>query len=168
MRYDHVRWPQGFVPVYIKIRNLAPQILNGTLIAIDPSSAGTSLPGFAIFEAGELVTSGEIAMSRKRMPVYERLPVIYERIAKLTPEPPDVFCLEMIRSQGGRELHWGVGTSIAAARTPNVVELPNQCWKALAKVSPGYFKGDAQDAEMIGKSVILLARKFTDELESAS
>jgi hypothetical protein len=171
MHWNDVRWPQGFAPFYMKVRQHANQILAGTVIALDPSSGGTSNPGFSIWVAGELLTSGEITFGKKRLPVYERLQILYDRVSKLTPNPPDVFALEMIRGQGGFSshfLHWAIGASVAAARTPNVIEVPMHVWKAVAKATPGYIKGDAADAECIGHALILLAQKFTEEVETAS
>jgi hypothetical protein len=171
MKHDQVKWPSGFAPFYMKVRQHANQILTGTVIALDPSSGGTSNPGFSIWVAGELLTSGEITFGKKRLPVYDRLQILHDKVSKLTPNPPDVFALEMIRGQGGfssHYLHWGIGATIAAARTSAVIETPMHAWKAVAKVTPGYIKGDAADAECIGHAIILLARKFTEEVETAS
>lgn len=170
MHYNDVRWPNGCAPFYMKVRQHADQILTGTLIALDPASGGTSNPGFSIWVAGEMLTSGEITFGKKRLPVYDRLQILHDRVSKLTAEPPDVFALEMIRGQGfsSHYLHWAIGASIAAARTPAVIETPMHAWKAVAKVTSGYVKGDAADAECIGHALVLLARKFSEETECAS
>lgn len=169
MHHSDVKWPTGFLPFYKQVRDHRERILNGTVVAVDPSSGGSSLPGFSIYRAGELITSGEIKLSEKKLPIYERLQILHDRVTKLTSEVPDVFGLEMIRGQGfsSQQLIWSVGVTIAAARTPNCIEVPMHAWKAVAKVTPGYFKGDAQDAEMIGLALVLIARKFEDEIQDA-
>jgi hypothetical protein len=169
LTHDQVTWPRGFLPFYKKVRELTEPILTGTLLAVDPASGGTSLPGFSVWKAGELLTSGTIPLGKKRLPVYERLQLLYPGICELTDGPPDVFGIEMIRGQGfsSHFLHWAIGCSVAAARTPNVIETPMHVWKAVAKVTPGYIKGDAMDAEMIGQSLVLLAQRVR-EMEQAS
>lgn len=170
MNHNDVKWPSGFLPFYRKVRELSETILQGTLLCIDPSSGGTSLPGFSVFVAGELITSGTLVLGERKMPIYERLQLLYPAIVELTSGPPDVFAIEMIRGQGfsSRYLDWAIGASMASARTANVLELPMHCWKAVAKVTPGYFKGDQQDAECIGWAMVLLAQKFKEESEVAS
>ncbi len=167
MNWTDVRWPQGLAPFYAKVRANRHKILTGTVLAIDPSSGGSSLPGFAVFRAGELLTSGEIEFPKKQ-DVYTRIQRLYDEIRKLA--DPDVLAIEEIRGAtfSHMYLRWAVGVSIAAGKAPVSVELPITVWKQLAKVMPGYIKGNAMDAECIGHSLILLARKFTEELESAS
>jgi len=158
---DEVKWPAGYAEFYHSIRLHRERILTGTVIAIDPSSGGTSQPGFAIYKAGEIVTSGDLDLPSKR-PIYERLQLLHERVMKLTPEPPDVFVIEQIRGQrfSHHFLLFSIGATIAAARTPRVIEIPLNVWRALAKATPGYIKADCMDAELQGKSIIMLAQKF--------
>jgi hypothetical protein len=167
---DHtqVKWPNGLVPFYKQVRSQQEKILKGTLVSIDPSSGGTSRPGFAVLRAGELITSGEIPIPK--IDIYQRLQILYEHVTKLTNEVPDVFAIEMIRGQrfAPHQLLWSVGTTIAAARTTNIIEIPLVAWKAVAKADPHYFKGDAQDAEKLGQCLVLLAQKFSEEVEQAS
>ncbi len=162
--HHDVKWPQGFLPFYKQVQKLTEPILNGTLLAIDPSSGGTSLPGFAVFKAGELLTSGTLELGRKKLSIYDRLQLLYPAIVQLTDGPPSVLAIEMIRGQNfsSHYLHWAIGTTIAASQAPTI-EVVQHAWKALAKVSPGYFKGDQQDAEKIGECLILLAQKFREE-----
>ena len=162
---DAVRWPSGYEDLIYKLRVHAAKITGGTLIALDPSSGSKgSMPGYAIFEAGLLVFSGEIKLPYQR-PVYERLQLLHKAVLALTPEPPDVFVIEEIKGQnfGSRYLNWSVGTAISAARTPTIIECPINLWKALAKVTPDYVKGDAEDAVMIGRSVILRTQGLTEK-----
>lgn len=170
IRHNDVKWPQGFLPFYVKVREHRDKILTGTMICIDPASGGTSLPGFCICVGGEVLTSGTIDMGPRKLPIYERLQVLHDRVMKLTPTAPDVFCLEMIRGQNFSHhyLHWAIGTSIAAARTNAVVEIPMHAWRPVSKITPGYIKGDAADAECMAVAMLLLAQKFTDEAEKAS
>jgi len=162
---ETVIWPAGYDQLKHQLRLLAPRIASGLVIAIDPSSGSRdSVPGFAVFRAGELLTSGEIDIPYRK-PIAERLQLLHAAVLKLTPEPPDVFIVEEIKGQNfsHRFLHWALGSTIAAARTTTLVECPINLWKSLAKIYPGYLKGNAMDAEMIGMSVILYAKHLTQQ-----
>lgn len=158
---ETIKWPK--VPkFYLAARPLKDKVLNGTLIACDPSSGGTSQPGFAIFQAGELLTSGELELPRKKN-VFERLQLLHAHVMKLTPDPPDVFAVEeIVKGAAHHYLLWSVGTIVSAARTPDVIQVPIVAWKALANVTPGYFKGNAMDAELIGITLIRACREKCD------
>ncbi len=158
-------WPNGYADLIHKLKIHGDKILTGQMIAVDPSSGSRdSQPAVAIFEAGVLVFSAELDIPYKK-PVYERLQLLYKKVLELTPNAPDVFAIEEIRGQGGFSshiLHWAIGATIAAARTPCVLEVPLNFWKALAKATPSYTKGDVADAEMIGKSIVLRAKELKD------
>jgi hypothetical protein len=167
VNYEAVRWPNGCAPFYLKVRQNAERIRTGTVLAIDPSSGGSSLPGFAVFRAGELLTSGEISFPKKQ-DVYTRIQRLYDEIRKLA--EPDVLAIEEIRGANfsHQYLRWSVGVSIAAGRAPVTVEVPIVAWKAVAKADEQYFKGNAQDSEKIGEAIILLAQKFREESDHAA
>lgn len=156
-----VVWPKGYAAFYSKVAEHKDKILGGTLLAIDPSSgSGKSMPGFAVFEAGILVNCGTIAFPKKKAPVYDRLQHLTEQVAKILPTPPDVLVIEEIHKNIAHlYLLWSVGVSIAAAKSPVTFELPINCWKALAKVSDDYHKTDAEDAVIIGRTLIELAKR---------
>jgi hypothetical protein len=171
IHYNDVKWPNGLVPFYKEVRKHADKILTGTLIAIDPSSAGSSNPGFSIRRGGELISSGEIKLTGAKLPVLDRLELIYEAAMQLTPEAPTIFAIEMIRGAGHfspYQLHWSIGALLAAKRRAIAIEVPLVAWKAVAKADAHYFKGDAQDAEKIGECLVLLAQRHKDSLEQAS
>ena len=71
-----VTWPKGYPDLYYAIRLHQAKILGGTLVAIDPSSGGSSQPGYAVFRAGELVTSGELDIPSRKS-IYERLQILH-------------------------------------------------------------------------------------------
>lgn len=170
MHHSEVRWPSGFLPTYKQIQASADVILTGTIICIDPSSGGSSLPGFAIAKAGEIITSGTVDLGPTKALIYERLQILHDRVSKLTPEPPDLFCLEMIRGQNFSHhyLLFSCGVTIAAARTARVLELPMHFWRPVAKITPGYIKGDAMDAECMAMALILVAQKFKEESQETA
>lgn len=154
-----VRWPAGYVAERHKIALNAQKIREGTLLAIDPSSGGTSLPGYAVFHAGILVVSGVIEFPKPKQDIYKRLAFLYDKVSALLPEPPDVLAIEQIHPKmAGKELIWAAGTSIAAARSLITLELPLNIWKAVAKATPSYIKDDESDARMIGMAVVMLAQ----------
>ena len=160
-----VKWAKGYPALLAKIRQNRDVILNGKLLAIDPASFGSSVPGFAIFEGGVLLTSGTLPRPPgTKRDTYLRLQYLYEQSAKLLPGPPDVLLVEEIhKAMAPVQLLWATGVSIAAVRAPVTIEVALNFWKSLAKATPGYVKGDAMDAEMIGASVILWAQQHTKE-----
>ena len=137
------------------------QILRtGVVLAIDPSSASkASMPGFALFENSSLLLKGTVKIDPNKN-VYVRMAELYVKIQELVACPPDVLVIENInKMQGHQFLLWAVGVSISAVRAPIVIELHNAVWKSLAKKTPGYIKSDANDAELIGRSTIMLAQE---------
>lgn len=154
-----VKWPAGYVTERHKIALNAQKIREGTVLAIDPSSGGSSLPGYALFHAGILVVSGVIEFPKPKRDIYQRLQYLYDKVNALSPVPPDVLVIEQIHPKmAGKELSWAVGTSIAAARSPITIEVPLNIWKAVAKATPTYVKDDESDARMIGTCVVMLAQ----------
>lgn len=159
------KWPEGkslneFYKAIARNRN---RILTGTVVAIDPSSGGTSAPGFAIFRQGTLECKGSVAVNKK-LKVNERLQIIYDRLNTLLPQPPDLLVVEKIRgSMSPPQLFFSVGVALAAVRSPIALEMASVVWRAYA--GRDYWKAkregetdDADDAEMIGLALIELAK----------
>jgi Holliday junction resolvasome RuvABC endonuclease subunit len=160
-----VKWAAGYQNLQHKIHLNADAILTGTLIAIDPASFSSSVPGYAIFRSGELEFAGTIPKP-KHKDINRRVQYLYDEIAALVPVPPDVLAIEEIhKSIAHASLLWAVGVSVAAARAPVMLEIPLNVWKSLAKATPEYAKDDVNDAVMIGKTVILLAREYKEKQE---
>jgi len=148
-------WPRKYEAMYTRINSLSDTILHGVLLAIDPSSGGTSKPGYAIFKAGKLFRAGEISTIPGKAQIGVRLQHVYDEIDKLLPTPPDLLAIEMIRGKIAHEyLMFSVGASMAAGRAPETIEVPTNMWKALAKVTPDYTKANDMDSIMIGKCLI--------------
>lgn len=155
-----VKWPKNYVDFRNQMKAARKLIMNGTVVAIDPSSKS---PGFAIFHKGQLECSGVIAIP-KTQTIYERLQTLHQKINTIVPDPPDAFLIEQLRGQhfSHQFLTWSVGASIAAARTAVCLEVPLNWWKSLAKVTPEYEKSDQSDAEMIGMSVIKWCKEIKE------
>lgn len=157
-----VKWPIGPASLYSSIYFRRELLLNGVVLAIDPSSGSkTSQPGFAIFVNGGLQTCGTIEIPHADIAI--RLQTLYRKIRALLPVPPDVLLIEQIGGKAHHMLLEAVGVSIVAADTPITLRVHNRFWKAYAACSPDYTKGDELDARMIGESVIAAARIFADE-----
>lgn len=151
---QRVNWPKGASIEKLKtqVRDNSDAILNGRLVAIDP---GTYFAGYAVYEQGRLVSSGQLAMS-KRTSVNKRLWNLYDALSILT-KAPDVLAVELLRGKMAHDfLKWSAGVAVAAVRAPIMIEVPIVVWKALC--SDSYEKTDKNDAEMIGKSLIWLAK----------
>lgn len=164
-----IQWPAKYFKFYAQIRAASNLLLNGTVLAIDPSSGGSSQPGWALFKAGQLVGQGEIQLPSKRT-INDRLQVLYDEVYKLTDTRPDMLILECV-SKGTMAhpfLVWSIGTVIAAARAHAMTECPINVWKAVAKAMHEYEKTNASDAVLIGQSLILLAQKFHEEKQAGA
>ena len=135
-------------------------ILQGTILAIDPSSGGSSPIGYAMFKKGKLTYSGSYMPAHRRMG--QRLFDIQEHLRCLfgSGKDIDIVVVEKIRCQGYMEkLVWSIGAILAAfGSTPNIIELhmPIQSWKKLA--GPSHIKSDEADAIAIGQCLIALAQ----------
>lgn len=135
------------------------------MLAVDPSTGSTSsLPGYAIYEAGELVESGLIqvdvsAARNKRL--FEIRRTLQEEF-----EIPDILVLEHISGlpfgpmrfapEAFAGLHRGVGAILSAFNVDSVIEVPPNIWKK--HVDEHYRKGDEADAVYIGRYVVNQAR----------
>lgn len=158
-----VTWPGGLEDFYYRIKINAGQIVLGTIIALDPASGSASMPGFAVFRAGELVKSGTLPIP-KRLPIEKRLPILYEKVRELTEDVPSILAIEKLRGRAvNTSLAWAVGTSIAAARAPTLIEVPIIAWQRLAKTDSAYVKGDEADAIKLGQTLVLLAQEYLRE-----
>lgn len=159
-----VKWPARTFAFYAQVRAASKTILKDTVLAIDPSSGGSSQPGYAIFTAGKLVKSGELKLPGRK-PVHIRLAMMHDMIRELLPEPPAMLICEDVSngSMAHVYLKWAVGATIAAANSPEFLICPINVWRALAKAMPAYQKTNTTDAVLIGQSVIMLAREHEAE-----
>lgn len=147
------------------------EILRGQVLVIDPScGSASSMPGYAIFEAGELVESGTIDVPLHKE-LWKRLRYISQCLREEFPSP-DVFILEAIPAHRGMmsyvalaSLNKAVGTFMTSVSYNKYVEISPSVWHSYIKSLPEYAdrdyktqdKGDEMDAIMIGKCVLALA-----------
>jgi len=159
-----VKWPARTFAFYAQVRANSDAILNKTILAIDPSSGGSSQPGYAIFKAGELVDSGELCIPAKKA-IHERLHIMQDMMQNLLPAAADVLAIEDVSYEKFSHVYlkWAVGATIAATKTKVYLLVPLNCWKAISKAMPAYQKTNATDAILIGQTLVLLARKFQEE-----
>jgi Holliday junction resolvasome RuvABC endonuclease subunit len=145
-------------------------LLAGSVLVIDPSSgSSSSMPGYAIFQAGQLIDSGIIQIdSSKEVP--RRLQALATALQTDFP-PVDVLIIEDIPVRSyGRNAHAhatllkSVGAVLSSVRYEKFVEISPSVWKAYvasdASDAEGYSKGDEWDAKVMGFCVMALARKI--------
>jgi hypothetical protein len=152
---------------YKRIEPIADIILTGKLLCIDPSTGSkSSVPGYAWYEKGKLVESGEILVDiggDRNTRLSEISRCIREDFDK-----PDVLVVEYIPpityKGGGNQmnnisimaLQKAVGAIIGARPVSHFVEIPASSWR---KYKPkDYIKSDVADAECIGLCAIGLAK----------
>ncbi len=168
---------------YKEIRENAVLLVSGTVLSIDPSIGSySSMPGWAVYEAGELVESGRLELDPS-LPIPLRLSRLVRKLALLP--VPDILVYEKLpvsahgggRSQVGHaSLLMALGATLSVyGELPTVGIMPIS-WKKL--VRPEYVKGDEADAIEIGHIVVTSAkdillhdppgRKYGDPLPRSS
>lgn len=158
------RKKQAKTPRYMKaIIDCADCILTGTLLAIDPSTGSkSSMPGFAVFQKGELIESGIIKVDLKG----NRAQKLYQINHTLRTDfgAPDVVAVESagyfiskMNPASIISLQRAIGAVIAAWPVKCLVEVPSNVWQRY--VPANYVKGDEMDAVAIGMCVIYKARE---------
>lgn len=165
---DKIKWPRGKHPDKFRatVTRLIEPLLNGRIVAIDPASGSSSMPGWALFESGQLIASGTIEL-KKSATVQQRLNALFHALSQgVGHPPPDLVVMEEIR---GRMAHayllWACGVSASAFPDSKLIELPISFWKAI--VPTGYEKDDETDAAYIGLAAITLAKECSDESTSS-
>jgi len=138
------------------------KLLTGRVVAIDPASGSTSMPGWALFQEGALVAKGVVQLNPK-LPVQGRLNALFFALSEgIGHPPPDVIIIEEIR---GRMAHvfltWACGVIVSAFSESELLELPIGFWKAV--IPEGYEKSDEEDAMHIGLAAIELAKELQDD-----
>lgn len=158
--------------LYKDVRQLAPQILGETIISIDPScGSSSSMPGYAVFRAGELIDSGVLSLS-VGADLHIRLQELLAELDILILEhEPTILVYENVPAvrfhKGGgtssgsqASLLKAVGVVMAGAHCTYAVGLRPSTWKRL--VTPTYVKGDETDAIEMGGIVLRLAKHIMD------
>lgn len=142
---------------YSEIRSCTMQLQHGIVVAIDPSiGSNSSMPGFAIYKAGEFLGSGTFDLD----PAQSR-PLRLQRLAHLLRKlystwHPDVLVYEEIPAQrhgfGNAVAHASllnaVGVVLSISGPDHYVGLMPISWKKCARST--YVKSDEADAVEIG------------------
>ncbi len=135
-----------------EIRSHSDLILNGTLLAIDPSSGSVgSQPGYAIYERGKLTESGTIDLNPKYN-LATRLVLLGNQIREISADI-DVMAIEQVWKNNS--LLKSCGAIISNFYGVKTIEVPAINW---CKAKDGdYVKTDECDAIYIGKYVMEVA-----------
>jgi len=151
--------------LYGQVKEAWELILNGTFLSIDPSIGSTaSMPGYALFEQGNLVESGIIQVSisnKKNIRLYNIAKSFREGFRK-----PDVIAIENIppiKFKGGMNgwslvsLQRSIGAILSVFDAP-YIEVAPIAWQKYK--FDGYSKSDEEDAICIGLCVLAAARDY--------
>lgn len=154
------QWPTGLVSFYKDLSRVAPKVLYGTLVTVDPSiGSRDSQPGYAVFEKGVLSMSGTMAIDHK-LSVYKRARLLHEMFSLMLPAPPDVLGIERLpTSFANVRCIWSAGITVAAMNATQTIEICIPFWKAYAKTRPKYVKGDEADAVVMGEALIAYCKE---------
>lgn len=157
--------PGKSTQVYAEILDGANLFVNGKVLAVDPSMGShSSMPGWALYDAGELVTSGILNINPDGAK-WERLQQVYRQLRSLSIEFQIDACVYEnvpVSAHAGRSqvshasLLMAVGVTMAAVVARVFVGIPPIVWKCRA--SEDYVKSDEQDAIQMGRIVIEMAQ----------
>jgi hypothetical protein len=154
---------------YLQIDKHKDLLLNGIVLSIDPSiGSQSSLPGWAVFEKGELIDSGVMEVPREGDHPVRLWHVRHEMEGLRHYYKPDIVVIENIPSAAGRfnlvalaSLHMARGAILSCVGLlPWVTILPQQ-WTKLTRST--YIKGDANDAVEFGYITIELAKRMAED-----
>lgn len=157
--------------LYKSIRTYTKQILEGTLVAIDPSCGSSSSdPGYAIYSNGLLVESGIIPLNKERELAYRLQELRAALFAKFG--CPTVLVVEHIPprrfGKGSAVSHasllQAMGVALASTDSGILLRIRPQDWQRLAApIWSKATKSDEADAIAIGWAVIRLAREINED-----
>lgn len=158
---ETIRWPKGRTIDKFKelVRKNSHYFLRGRVVAIDPGSRSL---GYAIFQDGKFIERNKIQVHGK-LPLNTRLAQILKELPK---EPqPDVLLVEEIGKGAMAHIYlkYAVGAVLAGYPYPVLIFCPITVWKAYARDTGLTDKDDDIDAEVMGTSVIHLAKELANE-----
>jgi hypothetical protein len=152
---------------YRQIEELTRELVDGVVVSIDPSiGSSSSMPGYAVYRAGQLVESGTFVVPYRNIHIADRLRCLHNHVRKLYNQyNPDVLVYEDIPAtrHGGAagsqaSLLKALGAILAVPGPAGHVGLYPVSWKSEARDT--YIKGDEADACEIGWVAIAVARRI--------
>ena len=152
---------------YLQIQEHVKELLEGVVVSIDPSiGSSSSMPGYAVYRAGELLESGTFVIAHRDVSVADRLRALHNHVRKLYNKyNPDVLVYEDIPSTrhgggagGHASLLKALGAILAVPGPAGHVGLYPVSWKSEARET--HVKGDEQDAVEIGWVAIQVANRI--------
>lgn len=156
--------PGKSTQIYAELENARKLLLKGNVLSVDPSIGSlSSMPGYAVYQAGTLYASGTLIVDPKGTK-WERLKEVYRLLRNISKQYTiDVCVYEQVpvSAHGGRSqvshasLLMAVGVTMAAVDARAFIGIPPVSWKK--HVSTNYQKGDEQDAIEMGRIVIEMA-----------
>lgn len=156
---------------YRQIKKHYDLVLTDKMLVIDPSMGSqSSLPGYAIYDAGQAVTAGTLDVPRTGdHPV--RLSKVVKAMTKIiTLYEPKVFVIENIPVAPGSfnmvslaSLHMARGALLSCIGDKPYISIYPQSWKK--HVRSTYIKGDMEDAVEMGYIIIKFAEAIKQEVK---
>lgn len=155
----------------IQVETCIDKILNGTLLAIDPSIGSTkSSPGWALFINGQLAGSGLVRID-KTLPRNKKLYELNRQLKEdfLTPDVVAVEDIPMVQfnrsvpmnANSLGTLQRAVGAISSAWNIDAFIEVHPATWQRFKP--EGYVKSDEMDSICIGLCVIGLAKEILEK-----
>lgn len=160
--------------LYRDVVRVADKVLAGRVLVLDPSCGSlSSLPGYAIYEAGVLKDSGVIEMPIQA-DLHRRLYYLRKCLTEQFPEKIDAVLYEDIpilrfnkfgRSLKGQvSLHYAVGVILSAFGCDTYLSIAPGTWRSFASEEHLWRKergeaSDESDAVVMGHALMRIAEK---------
>lgn len=150
--------------------------LEGTVIAIDPSSGGedsktgeASVAGFAIMKAARIQESGTLHFPVEKV-VAKRLRNVFSVLKEKWPDDSwDLLVLEDIRGYKAQQsLIQSCGVYIVGLDSKEFFQPNVSTWKAIARAWGGYVKSDETDAVYMLYATVAIALGWKSSLKAAA
>jgi len=142
------------------VKMCASDILNGTMLVIDPSSGKTGEAGWATFDRGRLMEWGSIEIPYNAV-AFKRFKSLGEILKTEFPEHYDALVIEHLKGRYAKlVLKQSAAVFAACLNWDNVGMLVPATWQAIAKRLGGHIKDDAIDSVYLGYAAIAFAEGY--------
>jgi len=154
-----IDWPKGKSSIKFQQEAALARdaVLSGTMLCIDPSSGGTSIPGYAKFNNGVLLDKGEIQIKSKD-PIHKRLRFLNGALRSFGHS--DVVVIEYNTPTAHIYLKYALAVTMGALSCDYCLLMPIDYWKRFLRFTgeyKTYQKSNANDAVTIGRTMIRLS-----------
>lgn len=155
------------------LKQRSKAVTSGLMLVIDPSTGSTGNMGYAIFDEGYLIESGEIETHSKSSPTFKRIRDMAVLINEEFTDYYDMLLVEKLRTfKLADSLRAMTYVMQASVDTKNYSELTPATWQSIAREfidwNPEKYKTDENDAVFLGIAAIMIANGWPESSQMRS